>query len=220
MLFCSIPAVAAVGIVITMTAKVTNGVGTTAATMLGARKGARWGGTRLTCPMLLRSSRMNPSGYGRLPFGLIRYKPYTVCRSASSICHYPPPPSQLFGCSVARLTPSSSQSAPLRFIATALSPPLDRWLSCCPFACLRLSASASASRCAPPFVGLLCGIFGPLHSLVVASGLPPFPSLCLLATTAGGGCPRELSPPKPKPRPPPAIVIAIPPSSPHWLECG
>jgi hypothetical protein len=44
MLFCSVPAVAAVGIVITMTAKVTNGVGTTAATMLGARKGARWGG--------------------------------------------------------------------------------------------------------------------------------------------------------------------------------
>jgi hypothetical protein len=36
MLFCSVTAVAAVGIIITMTAKVTNGAGTTAATMPGA----------------------------------------------------------------------------------------------------------------------------------------------------------------------------------------
>ena len=98
------------------------------------------GDTRLPCPTLLRS-RMNP-----LP-------------SAS-----PPPPSQLFGCSVACLTPSASQSAPLRFIATAPSPPLDCWLSCCPFACLRLSASASASCCTPPFAG--CGCLALLDSSI------------------------------------------------------
>ena len=38
MLFCSVPAVAAVGIIITMAAKVMNGVGTTAAAMPGAQK--------------------------------------------------------------------------------------------------------------------------------------------------------------------------------------
>jgi hypothetical protein len=38
MLFCSVPTVAVVGIIITMTAKFTNGVGKTDVTMPGARK--------------------------------------------------------------------------------------------------------------------------------------------------------------------------------------
>jgi len=38
MLFCSVPAVAVVGIIITMTAKVANGVGKTAEMMPGAQK--------------------------------------------------------------------------------------------------------------------------------------------------------------------------------------
>ncbi len=36
-------------------------------------------GTRLPSPTLLRL-RMNLSGYCQLPFGLIRYRPSTVCR--------------------------------------------------------------------------------------------------------------------------------------------
>ena len=120
------------------------------------------GGTRLQCPTLLRLG-MNPLGYCRLMFGLIQYRPSTICRSVSSVCHHPPT-SQLVGCSVAHLTPSASKSAPLHFNATTPSPPTDRWLSCCPFACLCLSASASAFSCTPPFVvcWLLRGIFGPL----------------------------------------------------------
>ncbi len=59
-------------------------------------------------------------------------------------------------------------------------PPLNRWLSCCLFACLCLSASASASRCAPPFAGCWVASLGPsicwllpLASLPLPSHMPP-----------------------------------------------
>ena len=130
------------------------------------------GGTRLPCPTLLRS-RMNPSGYCRLPFGLIRYRLSTVCRSASSVCRHPPP-SQLVGCSVARLTPSASQLVPLCFLQPHRRPPLDHWLSCCPFACPLLRQHLCLSL-RPSICWLLGGIVGHLDLLVVAFGLPHSP---------------------------------------------
>ena len=85
-------------------------------------------------------------------------------------CLWPPSLSYL-----TRLTPSTSQLAHLRFIATAPSPPTRSMVVMLPV-CLP-----------PPFNQLLClslcpstcwllrGIVGPLHLLVVASGLPPSP---------------------------------------------
>ena len=78
-------------------------------------------------------------------------------------------------------------------------------MSCCPFACLCLSASASASRCAPPFVGCCKASFGPsqlLHpSFVVFSSsfLPlEFPFIVIITVVIHHPPPvhcRHLSPP-------------------------
>jgi hypothetical protein len=84
------------------------------------------------------------------------------------------PPSQLVGCSVARLTPSTSQLVPLRFLQPHRRPPLDHWLSCCPFACPLFRQHLCLSL-RPSICWLLGGIVGPLHLLVVAFGLPPSP---------------------------------------------
>ena len=92
----------------------------------------------------------------------IGLSPSAVQRPASAITTTPPP-SELIGCSVACLTPSASKSTPLHFNANPLLHPTQsgRWLLCCPFACLRLSANASASSCAPPFVGCCVASLGP-----------------------------------------------------------
>jgi len=60
MLFCSVAAVAVVGIIITMTAKVTNGVGTTAVTMPDARKSTNAASLR----QRQTSNRHTSRGYG------------------------------------------------------------------------------------------------------------------------------------------------------------
>jgi hypothetical protein len=181
---------------------------------------------------------MNPLGYCRLPFGLIRYGPFTICRSASSVCRHPPP-SQLVGCSVARFTLSASlASLPLpSHTPDSLRISVGNSALYCNrtdaphsiVGCRVARLPASASQPAPlPLVA-------PLRLLVVAwhRWAPPFvgcrhwpPSLShhtrfrLLAAAAAGGCRRELSPPKPRPRPPTAIVMAIPLSSPHLPGSG
>jgi hypothetical protein len=101
-------------------------------------------------------------------------------------------PHSIVGCHVARLPASASQPAPLPLVAP-----------------LRLLVVAW--HCwAPPFVG--CRLWPPSLSYLTR--------LHLLAAAAAGGCRQELLPPKPRPRPPPAIVIAIPPSSPHRPGSG
>ena len=74
-----------------------------------------------------------------------------------------------------RLTPSASQSATLRFIATAPTPPTRSLVVVLPV-CLPLPLSQRLCLLLRPSVcWLLRGIVGPLHSLVVATGLPPSP---------------------------------------------
>ena len=182
---------------------------------------------------------MNPSGYCQLSFCLIRYRPSTVCHSASSVCRHRPPPSQLVGCSVARLTLSASLASlplpshtPDSLRISVGNSPLYHNRTVAPYSIVgcrvaRLPASASQPaplplvaplrllvaawhRCAPPFVG--CRLWPP--------SLSHLTRFRLSAAAAAGGCRQELSPPKPRPRPPPAIVIAIPPSSPHRPGSG
>jgi len=138
--------------------------------------------------------------------------------SASASSCAPP----FVGCCVTSLGPSlllcpsivvfSSSFLPLEFphivVITFVSyPPLDCWLSCCPFACLRLSASAPASSCAPPFVGCCVASLGPSlllrPSIVVFSSsfLPlEFPLIAIITVVVHRPSPirrRHLSPPSP-----------------------
>jgi len=86
-------------------------------------------------------------------------------------------------------------------------PPLDYCLSCCPFACLCLSTSASASSCVPPFVGCRMASLGPSlllrPSIVVFSSsfLPlEFPLIIVITVVVhrlSPICRRHLSPPSP-----------------------
>ena len=86
-------------------------------------------------------------------------------------------------------------------------PPLDCWLLCCPFACLCLSASASASSCAPPFVGCCMASLGPSlllcpSNVVFSSSFPPleFPLIVVITVVVhrpSPVCLRHLSPPSP-----------------------
>jgi len=154
-------------------------------------------------------------------------------------CLPSPPPSQLVGSSVARLTPSASLASlplpshtPDSHCISVDDSALYHNCTIAPHSivgCRVAHLPASTSQPAP------LPLNAPLHLLVVAwhRWPPPFvdcrlwpPSLShltrlrLSAAVAVGGCRRELLPPKPRPRPPPAIVIAIQPSSPHRPGSG
>jgi hypothetical protein len=184
---------------------------------------------------------MNPLGYVncRLALSDIGRPPSAVERPASAVT---PPSSQLVGCSVASLTPSTSLASlpfPSHMPDSLRISVGDSALYCnrtvaphsivgCRVA--RLPASDSQPEPLP-----LMPLVASLRLLVVLwhHWPPPFVGCCLWppflshltrlrlsAAAAAGGCRRELSPPKPRPRPLPAIVIAISPSSPHWPGSG
>ena len=85
-------------------------------------------------------------------------------------CLWPPSLSYL-----TRLTPSTSQLAHLRFIATAPSPPTRSMVVMLPVCLPPPFSQLLCVLLCPSVCWLLCGIVGPLHLLVVASGLPPSP---------------------------------------------
>ena len=167
--------------------------------------------------------------------------PYPIGRPLSAVQHPASaitPPSQLVGCSVARLTLSASLASlplpshtPDSLRISGGNSALYRNRTVAPHSivgCRVAHLPASASQPAP------LHLVAPLRLLVVAwhCWAHPFAGCCLwppslshltclrLLAAAAGGCRRELSPPKPRPRPPPAIVIAIPPSSPHRPGSG
>jgi len=183
---------------------------------------------------------MNPLGYCPLPFGLT-----VIGRSPSAVQHpvsavTPSPHSQLVGCNVAPLTPSTSLASlplpshmPDSLCISVGNSALYRNRTITPHSIVgcrvaRLPASASQPvplplvaplrllvvvtwhRWAPPFVGCL----------LLPPSLSHLTRLHLSAAAAVGGCRRELLPPKPRPRPPSAIIIAIPPSSPQRPGSG
>ncbi len=167
-------------------------------------------GTRLPSPTLPRL-RMNPSGYCHLPFGLIRYRPSSICRSVSSICRHPPP-SQLVGCSVDSLTPSTSLASlpfpshmPDSLRISVGDSALYRNRTVAPHSIVgcriaRLPASDSQPALLP-----LMPLVASLRLLVVVwhHWPPPFVGCCLwppflshltrlrLSAAAAGGCRRE-----------------------------
>ena len=181
------------GIIITMTAKVTNDIGRPPSAVQRPASAFTPPSSQLVgCSV----ASLTPSTFlASLPFPSHMPDSLRISVGNSALyCNRTDAPHSIVivGCRVARLPASASQPAPLPLVAP-----------------LRLLVAAW-HRCAPPFVG--CRLWPP--------SLSHLTRFRLSAAAAAGGCRQELSPPKPRPRPPPAIVIAIPPSSPHRPGSG
>ena len=126
------------------------------------------GDTRLPCPTLLRL-HMNPSGYCRLPFGLVRY---AVHRLPFSVQHMPSPPSPLsigwlYCCPFDSLHISVGASA--LYCNRVTAPPLDCWLSLLPVCLPPLTSSLSPVTPSPSLLNKFllewkCGWWTKIHS--------------------------------------------------------
>jgi hypothetical protein len=180
-----------VGIIITMTAKVTNDIGRPPSAVQRPASAITPPPSQLVGCSVARLTLS--ASLASLPLPSHTPDSLRISVGNSALYHNRTvAPYSIVGCRVARLPASASQPAPLPLVAP-----------------LRLLVAAW-HRCAPPFVG--CRLWPP--------SLSHLTRFRLSAAAAAGGCRQELSPPKPRPRPPPAIVIAIPPSSPHRPGSG